>query len=98
MPNLPADASSLRESMESFLQNPLPEKISELEEQIAIIDAEQKRCMDTVKELMAREDIEKGIVFPAEIHELQQRKNMLETHKQYRRVRISRLKMQRGLS
>ena len=84
--------------MENFLQNPLPEKISELEEQIAAIDAEQKNCVDTIRELMAREDIEKGIVFPGEIHELQQRKNMLETHKQYRRVRISRLKMQRGLS
>ena len=79
--------------MENFLLKPLPEKISELEEQIAVIDAEQKRCMDTVKELMAREDIEKGIVFPAEIHELHQRKNMLETHIQYRRVRVNRLRM-----
>ena len=79
--------------MENFLLNPLPEKISELEEQIALIEAEQKRCKDTIRELMAREDIEKGIFFPAEIHELHQRKNMLETHIQSRRVRVNRLRM-----
>ena len=39
------------------------------------------------------EDLEKGIFFPAEIHELHQRKNMLETHIQYRRVRVNRLRM-----
>ena len=43
------------------------------------------------------EDVEKGIVFPQEIHELHQRKNMLETHMQYRRVRINRLKMWKGI-
>ena len=93
MPNLPADVSSPTEFMENFLLNPLPEKISELEEQLAFIEAEQKRCSDTIRELMAREDFEKGIFFPAEIHELHQRKNMLETHCQYRRVRINRLRL-----
>ena len=83
--------------MESFLLNPLPTKINELEQQIAIIDDEQKRCAATIRELMAREDIARGIVFPMEIHELHQRKNMLETHKQYRRVRINRLKLQNGI-
>ena len=83
--------------MENFLRNPLPTKISDLEEQIAGIDAVQKQCTETIKELMAREDMEKGIFFPAEIHELQQYRNMLETHKQYRRVRINRLKLQNGV-
>ena len=96
MSDLPADVSSLRESMESFLQNPLPETISELEAQIAVIEAEQKRCADTIKELMAREDFAKGIYYAQEIHELHQQKNMLETHKQYRRVRIGRLNFERG--
>ena len=88
-----AVASSPRESKENFLQMPLPEKIAELEEQIAVIQAEQKRCTDTIRELMAREDMEKGIFFPAEIHELTQQKNMLETHIQFRRVRVNRLKL-----
>ncbi len=78
--------------MESFLRNSLPETISELEGQIALIEEMQKVCADTIKELMAREDIANGIVFPKEIHELHQQKNMLETHKQYRRVRIRRLR------
>lgn len=82
--------------MESFLLNPLPTKIEELERQVAVIDEEQKRCAASIRELMDREDIGRGIVFPREIHELHQRKNMLETHKQYRRVRINRLKLGRG--
>ena len=93
MPSPSAAASSPAEFMENFLLNPLPEKISELEEQIALIEAEQKRCVESIRELMAREDMEKGIFFPAEIHELHQRKNMLETHIQYRRVRVNRLRM-----
>ena len=83
--------------MESFLQNPLPETISELEEQIARIEEVQRQYLDTIKELMNREDFTKGIFYAQEIHELHQQKNMLETHKQYRRVRINRLKMQRGI-
>lgn len=97
MPGLQEEESSLRESMESFLLNPLPETISELEAQMDVIASEQKRCSDAIRRLMAAEDVEKGIVFPQEIHELHQRKNMLETHMQYRRVRINRLKMWKGL-
>lgn len=85
------------ESMESFLRSPLPEKISELEAQMCAIALEQKRCSQAIRRLMAAEDVEHGIVFPQEIHELHQRKNMLETHMQYRRVRINRLKMWKGL-
>ena len=85
------------ESMESFLQKPLPETISELEAQMALIGAVQKDCDKKIRELMAAEDVEKGIVFPQEIHELHQQKNMLETHMQYRRVRINRLRMYKGL-
>lgn len=47
---------------------------------------------------MAAEDIANGIVFPQEIHELHQQKNMLETHMQYRRVRINRLRLYKGLA
>ncbi len=83
--------------MESFLQKPLPETISELEAQMALIGAVQKDCDKKIRELMAAEDVEKGIVFPQEIHELHQQKNMLETHMQYRRVRINRLRMYKGL-
>ena len=83
--------------MESFLQKPLPETISELEAQMALIGAVQKDCDKKMRELMAAEDVEKGIVFPQEIHELHQQKNMLETHMQYRRVRINRLRMYKGL-
>ena len=94
MQNRRAEGSLSREFMESFLRNPLPETICELDEQIARIEEMQRACADAVRDLMAREDITNGIVFPQEIHELQQKKNMLETHKQYRRVRRRRLQMQ----
>ena len=53
--------------MESFLLNPLPETISELEAQMDVIASEQKRCSDAIRRLMAAEDVEKGIVFPQDI-------------------------------
>ncbi len=84
--------------MESFLLKPLPETISELEAQMALIGAVQQECDKKIRELMAAEDVEKGIVFPQEIHELHQQKNMLETHMQYRRVRINRLRLYKGLA
>ena len=93
MQNPRAEESSPRESMESFLRKPLPETISELEAQMAVIAAVQKQCAQKIRELMDAEDVEKGIVFPQEIHELHQQKNMLETHMQYRRVRMNRLRM-----
>lgn len=79
--------------MENFLRNPLPETREELEEQIAMIERAQDQCARTIRELMDREDPLNGVAFPAEIHELHQRKNMLETHKEFRRVRIRRLRM-----
>ena len=82
--------------MESF-QRPLPKTIFELEEQIARIEMAQKACCDSIRRLMDSEDIANGVVFPRQIHELHQQKNMLETYKQYRRVRISRLKTQSGV-
>ncbi len=81
--------------MESF-QHPLPETISELEEQIVRIEEAQKACSAAIRRLMESEDMAKGVFFPAQIHELHQLKNMLETHRQYRRVRISRIKLQNG--
>ena len=98
MQNPRADESSPTESMESFLLNPLPETISELEAQMSVIEAVQKECTRKIRELMDAEDVEKGIVFPQEIHELHQQKNMLETHMQYRRVRLNRLRMYKGLA
>ena len=84
--------------MESFLLSPLPETISELEAQMDVIGAVQKQCEKKIRELMDAEDFEKGIFFPREIHELHQQKNMLETHMQYRRVRLNRLRMYKGLA
>lgn len=63
-----------------------------MEEQIALIEKAQALCHASIRELMDKEDIARGIVFPQQIHELHQQKNMLETHKQHRRVRINRLK------
>ena len=83
--------------MESFLRKPLPETISELEEQMAVIGAVQKECDRKIRELMAAEDIANGIVFPQEIHELHQQKNMLETHMQYPPLRINRLTLYKAL-
>lgn len=83
--------------MENFLRNPLPETISELEAQMELIGSVQKECDRKIRELMAAENVEKGVVFPQEIHELHQQKNMLETHMQYRRVRIRRLRLYKGL-
>lgn len=80
--------------MESFLRTPLPETIPELEEQIACIEKAQAQCARTIRDLMAREDPMRGVAFPAEIHELHQQKNMLETHKEFRKVRIRRLRFQ----
>ena len=84
--------------METFLQKPLPETITELNEQIALIEKVQKQCTDTIRELMAREDPMHGVAFPAEIHELHQQKNMLETHKEFRKVRIRRLQFMQNES
>lgn len=97
MQNPRAEESSPRESMESFLLNPLPETISELEAQMDVIGAVQKECDRRIRELMNAEDVEKGIVFPQDIHELHQQKNMLETHMQYRRVKIKRLRLYKGI-
>ena len=76
----------------------MPETIFELEEQIARIEEAQAACSEAIRKLMESEDLARGVFFPAQIHELHQQKNMLETHRQYRRVRISRLKLQNGES
>ena len=47
-----------------------------------------------IRDLMGREDAAQGVFFPAEIHELHQQKNMLETHKEFRRVRMRRLRLE----
>jgi len=83
----------LPESLQTFLQNALPETIEELEAQIAQIQKVQDQCSRTIRELMEREDPLHGVAFAAEIHQMHQQKNMLETHKEFRRVRIRRLRL-----
>ena len=78
--------------MQTFLSQSLPTTINELEEEIVQIDAWRRLCTDLIKDFMAKEDPEKKIFFAQEIHELIQQRNMLETHKEFRRVRIARLK------
>lgn len=94
MSNPQEDVSLLKASMESFLQKPLPETMTELEAEVAFIEAAQKRCDEMIRDLMSREDPAAGIFFPAEIHELHQQKNMLETHREFRHVRMRRLRME----
>lgn len=77
--------------MENFLQSPLPETISDLQDQIAFLDELQSQCEATVRELMEKEDRANKISFPKEIHELRQQKNMLQTHKDFRLARLKRL-------
>ncbi len=78
--------------MQAFLSQSLPTTIKELEEEIAQIDAWRELCSNLIKDFMAKEDPAKKIFFPGEIHELIQERNMLETHREFRRVRIARLK------
>lgn len=78
--------------MQTFLSQSLPTTIKELEEEIAQIDAWRELCTHLIKDFMAKEDMEKKIFFAKEIHELIQERNMLETHREFRRVRIARLK------
>ena len=77
--------------MENFLLKPLPETMTELETEVTLIEAAQKRCDDMIRDLMSREDAAREIFFPAEIH---QQKNMLETHREFRRVRMRRLRLE----
>ena len=80
--------------MENFLLKPLAETMTELETEVTLIEAAQKRCDDMIRDLMSREDAARAIFFPAEIHELHQQKNMLETHREFRRVRMRRLRLE----
>ncbi len=80
--------------MENCLRNSLPTTSIELEEQMQLLDEAQALCRARVRELMAAEDLAAGICHAAAIHEYTQCRNMLETHKEYRRVRINRLSRQ----
>lgn len=78
--------------MQTFLSQSLPMTIKELEAEIEQIDAWRLLCSNLIKDFMAKEDVEKKIFYAKEIHELIQERNMLETHREFRRVRIARLK------
>lgn len=78
--------------MESFLTSPLPTTISELEDQIAFLEQIQEQCAQAIQDFTAREDVDAGIVYAREIHDLRRQKNMFQTHKEFRVVRLYRLK------
>lgn len=80
--------------MQKFLNQSIPMTISELEEEIKQIDEWRELCSRLIKDFMAKEDMQKKIFYAKEIHELTQQRNMLETHREFRRVRISRLKLE----
>lgn len=69
----------------------MPTDIKELEEQMAQIDIWKKIFSNAIYELMQLEIKEKKY-FPKEIHEYTQQKNMLETYREMRRVKIAKLK------
>ncbi len=80
--------------MQKFLNQSIPTTINELEQEIKQIDEWRELCSRLIKDFMAKEDMQKKIFFAKEIHELTQQRNMLETHREFRRVRISRLKLE----
>lgn len=80
--------------MEKCLQSPLPETMTGIESASEQIEKAQAQCVATIRDLMGREDPANGIAFPAEIHQLRQWKNMLETQKEFCRVRVRRLRLE----
>lgn len=78
------------ESLESFLLKPLPETIPELADEIERINTLENEARQKIRALMDRENPAEGAFFAVEIHELKQYVNMLETHREFRNVRIRR--------
>ena len=68
----------------------LPEAIPELEAEITTIDAALDELDVSLRQLMAAEDPAAGRFHAQEIHALRQRKLMLETRRELRKVRIRR--------
>ncbi len=68
----------------------MPEAIPELEAEIATIDAALNELDISLRQLMAAEDPAAGRFHAQEIHDLRQRRLMLETRKELRKVRIRR--------
>ena len=82
------------QTLQTFLSQPMTAtKICDLEKEIALIDEWKNTCSLAIKDLMAKEQNEK-IFFPKEIFEYTQQRNVLETHREMRRVRIARLKLE----
>ena len=96
MSNLSGAASSRKASMEKFLRKEIPETLTELETECALIEAWSKECEAESLDLMKREDPQKGLFFPQEIYELRQEKNMLASMRDFRRARINRMKFMKG--
>lgn len=78
--------------MRNFLNQSIPNTINELEEQIKQIDEWRSLCSRLIREFMEKENPAGKIFFPEQIHALTQERNMLQTHREFRRVRIARLK------
>ncbi len=75
----------------SFRQDPeIIARIKALEEEIAGLAAQQKECDQEAKELARREMAGEG-PFAAQIHALKQRKMVLTTEMQHKKVRINAL-------
>ena len=79
--------------LQTFQHQPTATTICNLEKEMILIDEWKNTCSLAIKGLMAKEQNE-GIYFPKEIYEYTQQKNILETLREMRRVRISRLKLE----
>ncbi len=81
------------QTLQTFLNQAMATKICDLEKEITIIDEWKNTCTLAIKDLMAREVQDKEF-FPKEIYAYTQQRNILETHRDMRRVRIARLKLE----
>jgi len=81
------------QTLQTFQSQAMATKISDLEKDIIRIDEWKNTCSFAIKDLMAKEQNDK-VFFPKEIFAYTQQRNILETHREMRRVRIARLKLE----
>lgn len=80
--------------MQLFLTRQLPTKTNELEEEIAQIEEWKQYFTRAIKAYMEAENPQQNVYFAKEIHQCIQERNMLSTHRDIRKVRINRLKLE----
>ena len=81
-------------------QNPRPElvdvslltSIPSVSEHLALLEQAQKECVDGIAALMEEELQRKGVTHAAAIHELKQRRTIIEFQITFLRSRLNRLK------